>query len=54
MTHTFPRLETERLIIRELRSDDLEHCHALFIEIGFADADKTDEGNKKEPGEQEE
>jgi RimJ/RimL family protein N-acetyltransferase len=50
VTHTIPKLETERLIVRELRDDDLEACHALYIEIGFADADKTDEENKRERG----
>jgi len=42
-----PTLEAERLIIRPLASDDLENCHRLFGEIGWADAEVSDETNRE-------
>ncbi|MGO9604921.1 MAG: GNAT family N-acetyltransferase [Candidatus Binataceae bacterium] len=40
-----PILETQRLIIRPARMDDLEACHRLFLEIRWADAKLSDEEN---------
>jgi RimJ/RimL family protein N-acetyltransferase len=40
-------LETDRLIIRPLVVDDLENCHRLRIDIGWADAQATDEVNRE-------
>lgn len=42
-----PTLETDRLIIRPLASDDLESCHRLRVDIGWADAGVSDEVNRE-------
>lgn len=38
-------IETERLIIRPLRMDDLEACHRLFLDMRWADAKLSDDEN---------
>jgi hypothetical protein len=38
-----PQLETDRLVIRPLAAGDLEDCHRLRIDIGWADAAASDE-----------
>jgi len=40
-----PTLEGDRLIIRPLAADDLENCHRLRIDIGWADPQATDGEN---------
>jgi RimJ/RimL family protein N-acetyltransferase len=41
-----PTLETDRLLIRPLVAGDLEDCHRLRIDIGWADAALGDEANR--------
>jgi RimJ/RimL family protein N-acetyltransferase len=40
-------LETERLRIRPLELGDLEDCHRLFMDIGWADAKRSEEENRE-------
>jgi RimJ/RimL family protein N-acetyltransferase len=40
-------LETDRLIIRPLVPDDLESCHRLRIDIGWADAEASNEVSRE-------
>lgn len=42
-----PTLETDRLTIRPLDPGDLESCHRLRIEIGWADAQVSDAANRE-------
>ena len=42
-----PTLETERLKIRPCTMDDLEDCHRLYLEIGWADATASDSENRE-------
>ena len=42
---TMPVLETQRIRIRPLVSDDLASCHRLNVEIGWADSSATDAQN---------
>lgn len=41
-----PTLETERLIIRPCRMDDLEACHRLFVDIRWAEMKASDSENR--------
>ena len=40
-----PTLETERLIVRPFVMDDLEACHRLYLEVGWADKNASDAKN---------
>lgn len=41
-----PDLETDRLRIRQLTRDDVESCHRLYVDIGWADPTLTDADNR--------
>lgn len=41
-----PTLASERLLVRRLCADDLEACHRLWLDIGYADADLDDAANR--------
>jgi len=43
-----PMLETERLLIRPLRMDDVNECHRLYIDIGWADKALSEDENLKQ------
>jgi RimJ/RimL family protein N-acetyltransferase len=40
-------VETARLIIRPLRMEDLESCHRLSVDVGWADAALSDDDNRE-------
>jgi RimJ/RimL family protein N-acetyltransferase len=42
-----PMLETERLIIRPCKMDDLEVCHRLYLDIGWPDRKASDFENRE-------
>jgi RimJ/RimL family protein N-acetyltransferase len=41
-----PDLETERLRIRRLERSDVEACHQLYLDMGWADATQSDAENR--------
>lgn len=41
-----PTLETERLLIRPCKMDDLDACHGLYLDIGWADKEASDSDNR--------
>jgi RimJ/RimL family protein N-acetyltransferase len=47
LSSPLPILQTDRLIIRALAADDLENCHRLRIDIGWADPRASDEENRE-------
>jgi RimJ/RimL family protein N-acetyltransferase len=40
-----PRLKTDRLTIRALTTNDLDECHELYLDTGWADEESTAEEN---------
>ncbi|MGH7024761.1 MAG: GNAT family N-acetyltransferase [Caulobacteraceae bacterium] len=42
-----PIVEADRLVIRPLASDDLDSCHRLRVDIGWADAELSDAENRE-------
>ena len=40
-------IETARLIIRPLRAADLERCHRLLVDVGWADAALSEDENRE-------
>ncbi|WP_309896270.1 GNAT family N-acetyltransferase [Archangium sp.] len=42
-----PTLETERLRIRSLEPGDLEACHRLFMDIGWADSKRSEQEQRE-------
>jgi len=42
-----PTLKTERLIIRPCKMEDLEACHRLYLDIGWADMTEGDSANRE-------
>lgn len=45
-----PALATERLLVRRLCADDLEACHRLWLDIGYADAELDEAANRARRG----
>lgn len=41
-----PTLASERLLVRRLRSEDLEACHRLWLDIGYADPGLDEAANR--------
>lgn len=46
-----PTLASERLLVRRLCADDLEACHRLWLDIGYADAGLDEAANRARRGE---
>ena len=47
MSWPLPSLVSDRLVIRALAPHDLEHCHHLRIDIGWADAQASQDENRE-------
>ena len=41
-----PTIATDRLLVRRLSADDLEACHRLWLDIGYADPDLDEPANR--------
>jgi RimJ/RimL family protein N-acetyltransferase len=44
---TFSTLVSERLRVRALTEDDLEHCHRLYVDIGWHNPDVEEPANRQ-------